>query len=52
MHRLQMFGSVHSRVNVIVVLLGAHQLRCLVLPQAHQLHFSIIIIALEWGWGN
>ena len=49
---LQMFGSVHSRVNGIVVLLVAHQLRCLVLPQAHQLHFSIIIIALEWGWGD
>ena len=50
MQRLQMFGSVHWRINGIVVLLGAHQLQCLVLPQAHQLHFSIIIIALEWGW--
>ena len=49
MQRLQMFGSGHSRVIVIVVLLGAHQVRCLVLPQAHQLQFSIIIIALVWG---
>ena len=50
MQRLQLFGSsVHSRVDGIEVLLGAHQLRCLVLPQAHQSHFSIIIIALQWG---
>ena len=49
MQRLQMFGSVHWRINGIVVLLGAHQLQCLVLPQAHQLYFSIFIIALEWG---